>query len=794
MKKSFLSMHAIVLALLFTCMGASAQSYLSGRVVEKDTDQPVSNATVTLSATLATVTNEKGEFSFRGIRSGTYTATISGVGYRLASVELNTNAGGNQVIGLEKLHLMLQPIEIKAVRASERAPFAKSNVTKKQIEKLNTGRDLPFVLNELPAVVVNSDAGNGVGYTAMRIRGTDATRINVTLNGIPYNDAESQGTFFVNMPDFMSSVNSIQVQRGVGTSSNGAGAFGATINMSTNEFIENAYGEINNSYGSFNTWKNTVKAGTGLIDGKFTVDARLSSITSDGYIDRATSDLKSYYLSAAYFVGKASLRLNVFSGKEKTYHAWNGIPEDKLETDRTYNSAGTEKPGEPYENETDNYKQDHYQLFYNQEVNDRFSFNTALFLTRGKGYYEQYKAGRELAEFGLPNVVIGDSTVTTTDIVRQLWLDNYYYGGIFSLQYKNKGTQWITGGGWNRYDGNHYGKLPWGQVGIPKDYEWYNLDALKTDFNVYTKLQQRIADNWELFGDVQYRRVQYDMNGFRENPELKVNNTYNFINPKAGISYSNNNWSGYFSYALANKEPNRDDFEAGAEQQPRPETLHDFELGIEQRSHNFNWNLALYYMKYRNQLVLTGKINDVGAYARTNIPESYRMGIEMQAKWQPVQWFNISGNLALSSNKINDFTAWYDDYDNGGQKSESFRSSDISFSPSIVGGGSINLLPFKNLELSLPGKYVSKQYLDNTSNENRKLNAFYVQDFRTIYTINKLVFKEINFVLQVNNIFNKRYEPNGYTFSYIAGGTMVNDNYYFPMAGRNFMAGINIKL
>lgn len=787
-------LYAIVIAFFLTCMSASAQSFLSGKIVEKETSLPVSNVTVSLSSNQVTVTNDNGEFRFSGLRPGVYTATISGIGYRLASVELNTATGNAGVISLEKLHLMLQPIEIKAVRAGERAPFAKSNISKKQLEKLNTGRDLPFVLNELPSVVVNSDAGNGVGYTAMRIRGTDATRINVTLNGIPYNDAESQGSFFVNMPDFVSSVSSIQVQRGVGTSSNGAGAFGATINMSTNEFVENAYGEINNSYGSFNTWKNTIKAGTGLIDGKFTVDARLSSITSDGYIDRATSDLKSYYLSAAYFVGKASLRLNVFSGKEKTYHAWNGIPEDKLTTDRTYNSAGTEKPGDPYENETDNYKQDHYQLFYNQEINDRFSFNTAIFLTRGKGYYEQYKSGKELSEFGLPNVVIGDSTITTTDIVRQLWLDNYYYGGIFSLQYKNKGTQWITGGGWNQYDGKHYGKLPWGQVGIPKDYEWYHLDALKTDFNIYTKLQQRIAANWELFGDIQYRRVQYDMNGFRENPELKVNNTYNFINPKAGISYSRNNWSGYFSYALANKEPNRDDFEAGAEQQPQHETLHDFELGIEQRSNTFNWNLSAYYMKYRNQLVLTGKINDVGAYTRTNIPESYRVGIEIQAKWQPANWINIAGNLALSRNKIQDFTAWYDDYDNGGQKSESFNSSDISFSPSVVAGGNISIQPFKNWELNFPAKYVSKQYLDNTGNDSRKLDAFYVQDFRTIYTINKLVLREINLVLQVNNIFNKRYEPNGYTFSYISGGTMVNENYYFPMAGTNFMAGINIKL
>ncbi|HRP54969.1 TonB-dependent receptor [Agriterribacter sp.] len=524
------------------------------------------------------------------------------------------------------------------------------------------------------------------------------------------------------------------------------------------------------------------------------MDARLSSLKSDGYIDRAGSDLKSFYLSTAYFSGKASLRLNVFSGKEKTYQAWNGVPESLLKINRTYNSAGTEKPGEPYENETDNYQQDHYQLFYNQGINDRLSFNVAAFLSRGKGYYEQYKASRKFTDFGLPNLTIGDSIITHTDVVRQLWLDNYYYGGIFSLQYKNKGTQWITGGGWNRYDGNHYGKIAWAETGIPRDYQWYDLDAFKTDLNIYTKLQQRLTSNLEVFGDIQYRNVRYQLDGFRDNPALFVSNTYHFINPKAGISYTSQSWSGYISYALANKEPNRDDFEAGAEQQPRPETLHDIELGVEQKNHTFNWGASFYYMKYHNQLVLTGKINDVGAYVRTNIPDSYRMGIELQAKWEPVQWLNAAGNIAFSRNKVKNFVAWYDDYDNGTQKSETYSESDISFSPSVTGSTAISFMPLQNWEISFLSKYAGKQYLDNTGNEARKLDAFYVQDFRAIYTLNKLLFSEIDLVLQVNNLFNKKYEPNGYTYSYISGGALVNENYYFPMAGRNFLVGINVKL
>lgn len=788
MKKTF-----SLLIMLAGAIAAFAQHPLHGKIIEKDSQRPLANATVTLSENLNTISDENGDFHFRSLKKGSYTVRISSIGFKTLEKNIQVPSALPVSIMLERIDLMLEPIEIKGVRAGERAPFTKSNLSKKEIEKVNMGQDLPFVLNQLPSVIVNSDAGNGVGYTGIRIRGTDATRINVTLNGIPYNDAESQGSFFVDLPDFVSSVNSIQVQRGVGTSSNGAGAFGATINMTTNEFIEKAYAESNNSYGSFNTWKNTLKAGTGLIDGHFTVDARLSSLKSDGYIDRASSDLKSFYLSSAYFSGKASVRLNVFSGKEKTYQAWNGVPESLLKINRTYNSAGTEKPGEPYENETDNYQQDHYQLFYNQDVNNRFSFNVAAFLSHGKGYYEQYKASRKFADFGLPNLHIGDSVISRTDVVRQLWLNNYYYGGIFSLQYKSKGTQWITGGGWNRYDGNHYGKIIWAQAGIPNDYKWYDLDAFKTDFNMYSKLQQKLTSDFEIFGDIQYRNVRYQLDGFRDNPGLFVNNTYHFINPKAGISYTNQNWSGYISYAIANKEPNRDDFEAGATQQPQHETLHDLELGVEQKNYTFNWSASLYYMKYHNQLVLTGKVNDVGAYVRTNIPNSYRMGIELQAKWQPLQWLNASGNIAFSRNKVKNFVAWYDD-DDGSQKSETYNESDISFSPSVTGSTAINFVPLQNWEISVLGKYAGKQYLDNTSNEARRLNAFYVQDFRTIYTVNKLLFSEINLVLQVNNLFNKQYEPNGYTYSYISGGALVNENYYFPMAGRNFMVGVNVKL
>ncbi|RZK47057.1 MAG: TonB-dependent receptor, partial [Pedobacter sp.] len=646
------------------------------------------------------------------------------------------------------------------------------------------------LMTATPSVVINSDAGNGVGYTGLRIRGSDATRINMTINGIPYNDAESQGLFFVNLPDFASSVNSIQVQRGVGTSSNGAGAFGATMNFSTNEVNTNAYAEINNSGGSFNTWKHTVKAGTGLIADHFTLDARLSKVSSDGFVDRASSDLKSYYLSGAYLTEKSSLRFNVFSGKEKTYQAWNGIPESMLDTDRTYNSSGTEKPGDPYENETDNYQQDHFQLLFNHQFNPRLSFNTALFLSKGKGYYENYRAGEAFSDYGLPD----QGTVTETDLVRQLWLDNKYYGQVLSVQYKSSKSELTIGGGWNRYDGHHFGQVPWAATGFPINYRWYDLNAYKTDVNGYAKYQYSFNSALSAFGDIQYRRVLYNLGGFRNNPDLRSRNIYDFVNPKFGLSYNQNNYQVYVSYAMGNKEPNRDDFEAGFTQLPKAERLHDFELGFEKKDANFSWSAVLYYMQYKNQLIQTGKINDVGVQTRTNVPDSYRAGIELQAKAVVTNWLNLSGNLTLSRNRIRNFSEFIDDYDLGEQKVITHGETDISFSPAVTGFGAVNVTPFRNLELNLFSKYVSRQYLDNTSDKSRSIDDYFVQDIRVAYTFKKLLAKEISLSAQVYNLFDRKYESNGYTFSYYYGGALTTENYYFPMAGVNFMVGLNVKL
>lgn len=690
----------------------------------------------------------------------------------------------------------LQPVEVIAIRAAEKSPFAKTNLTKTDFEKNNLGQDLPFLLNQTPSIVVNADAGNGVGYTNFRLRGSDASRINVTLNGIPYNDAESQGTFFVDLPDFSSSINSIQIQRGVGTSSNGAGAFGGSLNLSTNEINKIKYAEINNSYGSFNTVKNTIKFGTGLLANHFTIDGRLSNITSDGYIDRAKSTLSSAYFSAAFINATSSVRLNIFTGKEKTYQAWNGVAEYLLDTARTYNPSGTEKPGTPYDNETDNYTQTHYQLFFNQKINDFWKGNVAVFLTKGKGYYEQYKAERKLSSFGLPDYYNGTTTIKKTDVVRQLWLDNNFYGSIFSAQYKKNKTQFTFGGGLNEYDGKHYGELTWAavQAAVPKNYRWYNLTSTKKDINIYSKWTQQLTNNWQSFVDVQYRNVKYFIHGFRDNPSLQLTNMYDFFNPKFGVTFTKNNWQWYASYAKATKEPNREDFEASVMQQPKAEQLHDVEMGIEKKKTLYNFGATFYYMSYQNQLVLTGKINDVGAYTRTNIPNSYRMGIELQGGYAINKIVSIASNIAFSSNKIKNFTEYIDDYDNGGQQTRFYKNSTLAFSPSVVASNTIAITPFKNANINLLSKYVSKQYMDNTANNARSIQAFFVQDVNLNYTLQGKVLKNTQFILQLNNVFSKKYEPNGYTFSYVYGGVLTTENFYFPMAGFNAMVGVNIKL
>ncbi len=788
--KKFLGTMSLTFLILLA-FGQNNNS-LRGKITDRTTKQPISGALVNLN-NLQVVTDDNGTFTLKWSGSESASLKIISLGYREQSIPLNKLSLSQELsIELEPGSLFLQPLEVRSIRATDKAPFAKTNLAKEEIVKNNLGQDIPFLLNQTPSVVVSADAGNGVGYTGIRIRGTDATRINITLNGIPYNDAESMGAFFVNLPDFSSSVNSVQIQRGVGTSSNGAAAFGATINLSTNEFNEKAYTELNNSFGSFNTRKHTLRAGTGLINKHFTLDARISSIQSDGYVDRASSDLRSFYISGAWLNQTSSLRFNVFAGKEKTYQAWYGIDKATLESNRTFNPAGTEKPGTPYDNQTDNYTQTHYQLFFNHAFNSYWSLQTAAFLTRGYGYYEEYKSEEEFKDYGLPNISPLD---TTTDLVRQRWLNNYFYGQNASLQYRKGGNEFTLGGGWSTYTGDHYGTLPWLQRGsAPAGYKYYNHPATKKDANFFVKWQQQFATNFFGFIDVQYRNVSHTMNGFQGNPTLLVDRNFGFFNPKLGVTYRKNNVQAYVSYAIGQKEPNRDDFEVSATNQPTSEKLQDLEVGFDYKKSNLQFGANIYYMNYINQLVLTGQINDVGAYTRFNVPRSYRLGIELQTSWKPASWFTAGGNLTWSRNKIKAFTEYFDNFDTNGQNSVERKNTDIAFSPSVVGGTQLLFFPNKQWEIGLLGKYVGKQYMDNSGLDRSLLDGFNTQDLRVIYNFSNKKFKSLQVIGQINNVFNTLYAPNGYSYTYISGGAQYTDNGFYPMAGRNFMIALNIRL
>ena len=715
---------------------------------------------------------------------------------------------------------------MRAVRAGANAPFAKTNITAAELQKTNLGQDLPYLLQFTPSAVVNSDAGAGVGYTGLRIRGTDNTRINLTFNGVPVNDPESQVMIFVNFADIASSTGSVQIQRGVGTSTNGAGAFGATLSIDNLAQRDSAGADVTITGGSYNTQRYTVKAGTGLLPGGFRFDARLSKISSHGFVDRGASDLRAAQLVGSWQASdRTSIRALVMTGTEKTYQAWNGVPEEKLRgndsTLRAFYDANvgylfntrqdslnffTADPRRYnaflYSNQTDNYQQDYYQLHLNHKFSSNLSLHVAPFYTRGRGYYEEYRAGEKYKSYGLPPAIYGTDTLTRTDLVRQLWLDNHNYGGVFDLTWNRRATAVTFGGSATQYLGKHYGFVKWAENGgIAPDHQWYNLDAHKTDLNAYLKGEQRVGRNLTLFGELQLRGVQYEMAGFRKNPELKPKADYLFFNPKAGFSYAIRQAARlqqrvYGSVAVAHKEPNRNDFEAGETLQPKPERLVDIEAGYTVRGRKFSAGVNGYYMQYKDQLVLTGKINDVGAYTRQNVPNSFRRGVELEAAYQPSQKVLFSGNLTLSQNKIEAFTEYLDAvdaaYDYLPQTEIAYRNTDLAFSPSVTGAAMITVLPVEGLGIDLLGKYVGRQYLDNTENVGRSLDAYGVLDLRMRYDLPLQRGPKIRLHFMVNNLLNKQYEANGYTYSLNVAGVRTVSNSYFPQAGTNFLGGVTL--
>lgn len=768
-----------------------AQLSLSGKVLDGVKRRALSGATVTLSNGQSLVAGQNGQFSFSDLPPGTYHLKISYVGYQAYERSIALKSNQELEIVLNPLALSGDEVVIRATRASAQTATTFRNLDKAEIEKNNVGQDLPFVLNQTPGVVVSSDAGAGVGYTGIRIRGSDATRINVTLNGIPFNDPESQATYFVNLPDFISSVDNIQVQRGVGTSTNGAGAFGASINLQTTTRRDTAYAELDNTYGSFNTLKNTVNLGSGLINNQFSIDGRLSRIISDGYIDRASSKLRSYFLSGAWYGKNTLIRANVFSGAEKTYQAWNGVPEDQLAINRRFNEF-------TYDDQTDNYWQDHYQLLYAHRFSTQLSMSGAFHYTYGRGYYEEYKTGEEFAKYGLNPISIGGTTIDQTDLIRRRWLDNDFYGMTFNFNYQPAaGLELVWGGAYNEYDGDHFGEVIWAQYASQTGirHRYYDNNGFKTDLNNYFKATYQ-KGSWTFYGDLQYRRVSHDFVGYNNNLQNVAQNVQlDFFNPKAGITYQLRNGDQlYSSIAVAHKEPNRDDFvNSTPASRPKAERLLDWEAGYRLQRKHYGISANTYLMRYNDQLILTGQINDVGEYTRQNVPDSYRLGLELDAWCQLSPRWRWTGNLAISRNKIKHYVNYVDDYDNSTQVATAYHDTDIAFSPSVVGGSTLGYVPFKNAEISLISKYVGTQFLDNTANAGRQLDAFLVNDLRLAYQFKTTAVKNIGLSLQVNNLFNELYEPNGYTYGFISGGQLNTYNNYFPQATRNFLFSLNLK-
>lgn len=690
----------------------------------------------------------------------------------------------------------LDEVLVSAVRVTSKTPVSFSNLSKKEIAPRNLGQDIPILMNYLPSVVTTSDAGNGVGYTGIRVRGSDATRVNVTINGIPYNDSESQGTFWVNMPDFASSTESLQLQRGVGTSTNGAGAFGASLNLLTDSYSKESSGEISNSFGSFNTRKHTVKFSTGLMNDKFEIAGRLSSINSDGFIDRADSDLKSYFLQGT-FVGESTLiKALAFGGEQKTYQAWYGLEDlEKLQNDRTFNVAGMyfDENGimQFYDNESDNYQQDHYQLHWNERWNDHWSSNFALHYTVGRGFFEQYKQNQRFSNYGLTPIIIGGETINRTDLVRRRWLDNDFYGTTFSLNYKKDAVDLIIGGGANQYDGAHFGEIIWARYASQSEIRdrYYDDFSTKTDVNFFAKLNYNLTQKWRLFGDFQYRYVGFTANGIETG---MVDDRFNFVNPKAGVTYTLNQANSfYFSYAKAQREPNRNDYENG---NPRPEKLDDFELGWRYLSDKTKLNVNGYYMKYKDQLVLTGQLNDVGAPIRANSGDSYRLGLEIDATIQlSDKWF-LQPNLTASQNKNRNFVFQRDGV------LQNLGTTNIAFSPDFIAANRLTFMPIKNIQFSLLSKYVSEQFMGNIDAQSSKLAAYFVNDLNISYQVDtKSVFKSIQFSALINNIFDLQYESNGYFYTFdddftnLGSVSTVEGAGFYPQAGINFLLGATCK-
>lgn len=793
--------------LLFITFTSIAQNNFVGRVTDSS-GEPIVGANILIEeSNLITYTDEKGKF-YLNSNSTNIDIQVSHVGYLTKEIEFS-NPNQEINIVLDDGIILKDEIKVISTRAKYNSPFAFTNISKSFIEKNNSGKDIPFLINSTPSTYSTSDAGNGIGYTGVRIRGSDATRINVTINGIPYNDSESHGVFWVNVSDLASSANSIQVQRGVGSSTNGGGAFGGTVSIKTGKASEDFKLKYSSSAGSYKSFKNTLELNSGLIKNKINMNLRLSKINSDGYVDRATSDLKSYYASASYYSDKTSIDLINFSGKERTYQSWWGTPEGRInndieemnnvianngysdeQADNLLNSGRTFNYY-TYDNQTDNYQQDHYQMHFNHDISNTANLHLALHYTYGRGYYEEFREDDNLSNYYdfLEN--------KSLDLVRRRWLSNHFYGLTYSFSKKFDKSEINIGGALNEYDADHFGEIIQPQLMVSEPY--YFSKSFKKDGNIFIKYNLNITESAELFTDMQLRGYSHKMKGNDNDKSIiDVDKNNVFFNPKIGLTKSlNDKVILYGSVAVANREPIRSDY-IDSKIEPKHESLVNIELG---KGFNYNigsFNTNLYLMEYNNQLITTGEVNDVGAYIRENVKKSRRFGVEFTNVLNSKDFY-VNSSLSLSRNLVYNFNETL--YDYGADFSQyniienKYVITDLAFSPGVLLNNHFEWKANKFLSFILNSKYVGKQYLDNTSNEKRVLKDFLINDFKIQTNLTNNVFNNLFFKIEINNIFNVKYSSNGYTFGYYGGMDYeVRENYFYPQATRNIMFSVSIEI
>ena len=782
---------AVAMMLLFMLPGIAQEFSLSGTVFN-ESGETLPGATIQIKKVgKVAISGPKGHYKLALDQRGTYEVHIRYVGYAELVRQVSVQKAESVDFYMSPSALISEVVLVRGIRAGAKDPAVFTELSAANIQEDNRVQDIPYLLEMTPSLVATSDAGTGIGYTGLRIRGTDPSRINVTINGIPYNDSESHDVYWVDIPDISSSSASIQVQRGLGTSTNGAAAFGANISLETRKLNHLPYASLDLAAGSFNTLRNSISVGSGLIDGQFTFDFRRSALTTDGYIDRAWAKMNSFYLSGAWYRSKSILSVHVFNGQELTYQAWGGVPAELLESDRTFNPY-------TYENEVDDYEQTHYQLHWSYELSKQLNLNLAGHYTRGAGYYEQFREDESFSDYLLDPLFLSQDTLYSTDLVRRKWLDNHFYGLTYNLNYASSRLEVLLGGAVNQYDGDHYGRIVWAEYSSNSNpfSNYYFSNGLKKEWNNYVKVNYEAAAHLYVYGDLQYRVIDYRIDGVDDDQrDITQNHQYHFLNPKVGLMYNPRENSGWYtSLGLGNREPKRSNFtDAAPGTEVRPEQMTDLELGYFYRPGKYRFGINLYWMNYKDQLVLTGEINDVGSAIMVNVPESYRAGIELEGGIKIGQKLDWMANLTLSRNRILNFTEYVDDWDTWDQQVIELGETHLAFSPGIIAGSRLSYQVLSDLKLSLDTKVVGKQFMDNTSSVDKMLESYWVNDLMLTYTPSLNGKSRLTLFVQVNNVLDHLYESNAWVYSYFYEGQRAHMIGYYPQAGRHFLAGMSLN-